>query len=216
MVFVHLWRCTAQDGSWLLINYELQFVLSSLLQAEEFDGRGRKLGHVIIIRQNWLSAYHRQRVINVVYYLRVLTWCEYICMFLGAYVLVSSDFFHAFWQCFLILFPTNFSTLKSLCFSLKDISSKPGKFKIALRKLLQTRSFYSIDEFFDKQWLFLVSIPLSYIFISIYCNIFCVIFTSVLCISVLYLYCLFFKCMGSYTTEPIYWLDTFLYMEFWK
>jgi len=22
--------------------------------------------------------------------------------------------------------------------------------------------------------------------------------------------------MGSYTTEPIYWLDTFLYMEFWK
>jgi len=97
MVFVHLWRCTAQDGSWLLINYELQFVLSSLLQAEEFDGRGRKLGHVIIIRQNWLSAYHRQRVINVVYYLRVLTWCEYICMFLGAYVLVSSDFFHAFW-----------------------------------------------------------------------------------------------------------------------
>jgi len=105
--------------------------------------------------------------------------------------------------------------------ALKDISSKPGKFKIALRKFLQTRSFYSLDEFFDKQWYFLVSIPLSYIFISIHWNIFCVIFTSILCISVLYFYCLFFKCMASYTTEPIYWLflhplDTFLYMEFWE
>jgi len=35
--------------------------------------------------------------------------------------------------------------------TLKDIFSKPGKFKIALRKLLQTRSFYSLDEFFDNQ-----------------------------------------------------------------
>jgi len=35
--------------------------------------------------------------------------------------------------------------------ALKDISSKPDKFKIALRKFLQTRSFYSLDEFFDKQ-----------------------------------------------------------------
>ena len=56
--------------------------------------------------------------------------------------------------------------------ALKDISSKPDKFKIALRKFLQTHSFYSLDEFFDKQWYFLVSIPLSYIFISIYWNIF--------------------------------------------
>ena len=56
--------------------------------------------------------------------------------------------------------------------ALKDISSKPDKFKIALRKYLQTRSFYSLDEFFDKQWYFLVSIPLSYIFIGIYWNIF--------------------------------------------
>jgi len=31
--------------------------------------------------------------------------------------------------------------------ALKDISSKPGKFKIVLRKFLQTRSFYSLDEF---------------------------------------------------------------------
>ena len=28
---------------------------------------------------------------------------------------------------------------------------RPDKFKIALRKFLQTRSFYSLDEFFDKQ-----------------------------------------------------------------
>ena len=70
--------------------------------------------------------------------------------------------------------------------TLKDISSKPGKFKIALRKFLQTGSFYSLDEFSDNQWYSLVSIPLSYIFISIYSNIFCVIFTSILCISVLY------------------------------
>jgi len=35
--------------------------------------------------------------------------------------------------------------------ALKDISSEPSKFKIALRKFLQTRSFYSLDEFFDKQ-----------------------------------------------------------------
>ena len=33
--------------------------------------------------------------------------------------------------------------------ALKDISSKPDKFKIALRKFLKT--FYSLDEFFDKQ-----------------------------------------------------------------
>ena len=56
--------------------------------------------------------------------------------------------------------------------ALKDISSKPDKFKIALRKFLQTRSFYSLDEFFDKQWYFLVYILLSHIFISIYWNIF--------------------------------------------
>ena len=35
--------------------------------------------------------------------------------------------------------------------ALKDISSKPDKFKIALRKFLQTCLFYSLDEFFDKQ-----------------------------------------------------------------
>ena len=34
---------------------------------------------------------------------------------------------------------------------LKDISNKPDKFKIALRKFLLTHSFYSLDEFFDKQ-----------------------------------------------------------------
>jgi len=34
--------------------------------------------------------------------------------------------------------------------ALKDISSKPGKFKIALRKCLETQSFYSLDEFSDK------------------------------------------------------------------
>jgi hypothetical protein len=34
---------------------------------------------------------------------------------------------------------------------MKDISSKPGKFKNALRKFLETHSFYSLDEFFDKQ-----------------------------------------------------------------
>ena len=36
----------------------------------------------------------------------------------------------------------------SLPRTLKDISSKPGKFKIALKKFLHTRSFYSLDEFF--------------------------------------------------------------------
>ena len=35
--------------------------------------------------------------------------------------------------------------------ALKDISSKPSKFKTALRKFLETPSFYSLDEFFDKQ-----------------------------------------------------------------
>ena len=39
----------------------------------------------------------------------------------------------------------------SLPRALKDISSKPGKFKIALRKFLQKHSFYSLDEFLDKQ-----------------------------------------------------------------
>jgi len=35
--------------------------------------------------------------------------------------------------------------------ALKDISSKPGKFKVALRKFLETHSFFSLDELFDKQ-----------------------------------------------------------------
>jgi hypothetical protein len=39
----------------------------------------------------------------------------------------------------------------SLPKTMKDISNKPGKFKIALRHFLQTLSFYSLDEFFDKQ-----------------------------------------------------------------
>jgi hypothetical protein len=34
--------------------------------------------------------------------------------------------------------------------ALKDISSKPNKFKTALRKFLQMRSFYNLDEFFAK------------------------------------------------------------------
>jgi hypothetical protein len=39
----------------------------------------------------------------------------------------------------------------SLPKTLKDISNKPGKFKVALKRFLQTHSFYSLDEFFDKQ-----------------------------------------------------------------
>ena len=33
----------------------------------------------------------------------------------------------------------------------KDISSKPGKFKIALKHYLLTHSFYTLDELFSKQ-----------------------------------------------------------------
>jgi hypothetical protein len=39
----------------------------------------------------------------------------------------------------------------SLPRALKDISHKPGKYKNALRGFLETHSFYSLDEFFDKQ-----------------------------------------------------------------
>ena len=39
----------------------------------------------------------------------------------------------------------------SLPTALKDISSEPGKFKIALRNFLEIHSFYSLVEFFDKQ-----------------------------------------------------------------
>jgi len=39
----------------------------------------------------------------------------------------------------------------SLPTALKDISGEPDKFKIALRNYLEIRSFYSLDEFFDKQ-----------------------------------------------------------------
>jgi hypothetical protein len=35
--------------------------------------------------------------------------------------------------------------------TLKDISNKPSKFKIALKHFLQTHPSYSLDEFFDKQ-----------------------------------------------------------------
>jgi hypothetical protein len=38
----------------------------------------------------------------------------------------------------------------SLPRALKDISCKPDKFKTALRGFLQTHSFYSLDELFDK------------------------------------------------------------------
>jgi len=43
------------------------------------------------------------------------------------------------------------NVLNGLSRALKDISSKPGKFKIALRKFLETHSFYSLDDYFDKQ-----------------------------------------------------------------
>ena len=39
----------------------------------------------------------------------------------------------------------------SLPRTLKDLSSKPRKFKTALKHFLQTHSFYSLDEFFDKK-----------------------------------------------------------------
>jgi hypothetical protein len=39
----------------------------------------------------------------------------------------------------------------SLPAALKDISNEPSKFKIALRNFLEIHSFYSLDEFFDKQ-----------------------------------------------------------------
>jgi hypothetical protein len=35
--------------------------------------------------------------------------------------------------------------------AIEDISSKPKKFKIALKHYLLTHSFYSLDEFFSKQ-----------------------------------------------------------------
>jgi hypothetical protein len=35
--------------------------------------------------------------------------------------------------------------------AIKDISSTPKKFKIALKHSLQTHLFYSLDEFFSKQ-----------------------------------------------------------------
>jgi hypothetical protein len=38
----------------------------------------------------------------------------------------------------------------SLPTALKDISSEPGRFKIALRNFLEIHSFYSLDEFFYK------------------------------------------------------------------
>ena len=59
MVFAHLWYYTAQNGSWLLTNYELHFALSSLLQAYEFDESVRKLEHIITMWQNWFSVYYR-------------------------------------------------------------------------------------------------------------------------------------------------------------
>jgi len=52
--------------------------------------------------------------------------------------------------------------------ALNDISIRPGKFNIALRKFLETRSFYSIDEFLITSHTFLVHIKLSYILISNY------------------------------------------------
>jgi len=39
----------------------------------------------------------------------------------------------------------------SLPKEIKDISSKPKKFTIALKHYLLTHSFYSLDEFFSKQ-----------------------------------------------------------------
>ena len=42
--------------------------------------------------------------------------------------------------------------------ALKDISSEPDKFKIALKNFLEIHSFYSLDEFLDKQWYYMVNI----------------------------------------------------------
>ena len=54
------------------------------------------------------------------------------------------------------------AVFNSLPTALKDISSEPGKFKIALRNFLEIHSFYSLDEFFDKQRYYLLHIRLSY------------------------------------------------------
>lgn len=35
--------------------------------------------------------------------------------------------------------------------AIKDISRKPNKFKIGLKHILRTHSFYSLDEFFNQQ-----------------------------------------------------------------
>jgi hypothetical protein len=51
----------------------------------------------------------------------------------------------------------------SLPKTLKDISNKPGKFKIALKHFLQTHSFYCFDEFLISSESSLVYISLSYI-----------------------------------------------------
>jgi hypothetical protein len=85
--------------------------------------------------------------------------------------------------------------LNSLPRALKDISCKPGKFKTALRGFLQTHSFYSLDEFFDKQWYFLWAYHTVYILSSIYWNTKFVKFMLLLLI----LYCIStenFKCMA--------------------
>jgi len=49
--------------------------------------------------------------------------------------------------------------------AIKDISSKPKKFKIALKHYLLAHSFYSLDEFFfSKQEYLTLTVYLFYIF----------------------------------------------------
>jgi formate/nitrite transporter FocA (FNT family) len=55
------------------------------------------------------------------------------------------------WPCIRREYYSGIKIFNSLPKAIKDISSKPKKFKIALKHYLLTHSFYSLDEFFSKQ-----------------------------------------------------------------
>jgi hypothetical protein len=45
---------------------------------------------------------------------------------------------------------SDIKTFNALPKAIKDVSSKPNKFKIALKHFLLKRSFYTLNEFFDE------------------------------------------------------------------
>jgi len=106
--------------------------------------------------------------------LKILPFTSKYVFFLLEFVVNNRNYFHLP-QATLVMyqkgvFYLGIKVFNSLPRALKDISSKAGKFKIALRKFLQTHSFYSLDKFLWQTVILSCAYHAVIHTISIHCN----------------------------------------------